>query len=300
MKFLCTADWHIKKEAPVYRTDDYLQTQLGKVRFLVDTANKENAVLLHAGDIYDSPKAGYYTHNQLTRILCELNHTMVACFGNHDTTFHSQDLSNTPYGCLVQNGVVRETTEFVDAWVIVHALGWESTPPTPVEGQYNILLGHVSVFEKAVPFWAGDGISANDVEKKYPGFDAYVFGDIHIPFTRKNPIIINPGSLCRMNIDQVDFKPRAYLFDTDTNEVTKIDIPIKPKKQVFDLAKKDLAQLKDSAALNEFVKTIQTPDEEQPNFKNVLHHVVKEANTTEAVESIINSVMEDVQCQLKN
>jgi DNA repair exonuclease SbcCD nuclease subunit len=288
MKFICTADWHIRLENPKYRKDKYFETQLRKLEWLVAKANEEEAMLLIAGDLFDSPKAGYTVSNAVGTILKKLNIPAVACFGNHDTTFHSQNLSNTPYGNLLVHNVIREGLILSD--VEIHPVGWESEAPKPTKGKLNILLGHVSVFEKEVPFWCSDGIAAKQVEKIYPGFHYYVFGDIHIPFVTNK--IINPGSLTRATAGQIDFEPRIYLLDTDKDTIESILIPMESSSTVFNLEQRELDALKDVKSLNTFIDTIKYSGD-KPKFRNVLDEVVKQASVSKEVIEIINQVMEE-------
>jgi DNA repair exonuclease SbcCD nuclease subunit len=291
VKFLCTADWHVRKENPKYRKDDYLGTQIKKIEWIVKTANKLDACLLIAGDIFDSPKAGYAVTNQVAKVLKKANHKVITCFGNHDTTFHSQDLSNTPYGNLIVNNVIIENETFFEKMHSIRSWGWESSGKSPEKGDTNILLGHVSVFEKEVPFWCENGITAKQVKKLYPGFDWYVFGDIHIPFVSKN--IINPGSLTRSTIAQTDFKPRVYLLDTDDGTIKKIMIPIKPAEEVFNFEQQEMDKMKDVKALNSFIDTLKYSGN-SPNFRNVLDDVIKQSKASEEVIEIINTVLEEI------
>lgn len=291
MKFLCTADWHVRKENPKYRKDDYLAAQLTKIEFLVKYANKKDAMILLAGDIFDSPKAGYGTVNAVSKILSTSKYQVITCFGNHDTTFHSQDLSNTPYGNLLVSGRIVENPIFFHNMTTIHSLGWEGKAPTPTEGDTNILLGHVSVFEKEVPFWCENGLAAKQIKKMYPGFDYYVFGDIHIPFVKKN--IINPGSLTRSTVGQVDFKPCAYLLDTELDTIEKVMIPIEDKEIVFNLDQQEMDKMKDVKALNSFIDAINYAGD-KPKFRTVLESVVKQSKASEEVVEVINSVLEEV------
>jgi DNA repair exonuclease SbcCD nuclease subunit len=290
MKFLVTADWHIRKENPKYRKDAFFETQLRKIPQIVDFANEQDMMIILAGDIYDSPKAGYGTTNAVTKILKQLTYPIITCFGNHDTTFHSQDLSNTPYGNLLVNKIIRENFETQD--VAFRSLGWEAKTPEIIKGKINILVGHVSVFEKEVPFWCADGVSAKGVEKKYPGFDYYIFGDIHIPFATDR--IINPGSLTRTTIGQVDFKPRFYILDiTHPSTIVYVELDIEPSEAVFDLDQQELDKIKDVKALNSFIDTIKYSGD-KPKFRNVLDEVVKQADASAEVVEIINEVLEEI------
>ena len=297
MKFLCTADWHIRKENPKYRIDNYLESLLGKVRYMVDRANELDARIIIAGDIFDSPRIGYAVSNALSEILREAEYSPIACFGNHDTTFHSQDISNTPFMNLAVNGNIEFATNYMILDNTHESIGitfanWEGKlAPVKLIADVNILVGHISCYEKEVPFFMEHAHTAASLKKVHPGYDWYITGDIHIPFYEDR--VINPGSLCRSNIDQVNYQPRYYILDTNTKTVTRELIPVKPAEDVFNLEQKDLDTLKDVKALNEFIHTIKYTGD-RPNFRNVLSHVVKEAEANQDVVDIINLTMEEI------
>lgn len=296
MKFLCTADWHIRKENPKYRIDNYLESLLDKVRYMVKRANELEARIVIAGDIFDSPRIGYAVSNALSEILRKANQVPLACFGNHDTTFHSQDVSNTPFMNLAVNGNIIFQSNYSHLCdnhsVSFTFVNWESgLPDTKATSWVNILVGHIPCYEKEVPFFMTSAHTPKTLKKLYPGFDYYITGDIHVPFCKDG--VINPGSLCRANIDQVDYQPGYYILDTDTKEITRELIPVKPSYDVFNLEQKDLDTLKDVKALNEFIHTIKYTGD-RPNFRNVLSHVVKEAEADQDVVDIINQTMEEI------
>jgi hypothetical protein len=64
---------------------------------------------------------------------------------------------------------------------------------------------------------------------KYKQFDLIVTGDNHQSFTFRSPdghLLVNPGSLTRQDADQIDFKPKVYLWYAETNTVEAVEIPI--------------------------------------------------------------------------
>jgi|GEM_PF-3961055 len=290
MKFVVTSDWHIKKENPEYRVDNYLETALKKVQFIIDHANKNDARVLIAGDIFDSPRVGFYVLNRLMEILRTANEPPIVCYGNHDTTFHSADLTKTPYHNLLVSGTVVEGADLGD--VVIHPVGWECTDVSPIENEVNILLGHIPTFESTVPFWSENGKTPTTLKRAFPGFDYYIVGDIHTPFVKKN--VINPGSLLRSGIDQYDYEPRIYELCTDKGTINEVKIPIEPAASVFDTPKKTMADTRDVKALNEFIATLQSDQKEKPNFKNTLSSVVKQSEAPEPVVKIISDILEEV------
>jgi len=293
MKIVACADLHFQKESPKYRKDNYFQTQVGKLGWIVNLANQIEGRLFIAGDIFDSSKAGYAVTNTLMRVLGELDQLPVACFGNHDTHYHSSELSNTPFGTLLASETII-CEDISLGKVQVTMLNWGVEPAKPVLGKINILLGHVSVFKEAVPFWAEDSeaYTPKSLRKRYPGYEYYITGDIHDPFERNN--VINPGSMCRMNQGQVDFLPRVYVLDTDTGKIELHYIPVEPSENVFDLDGADLDKAKDTKALNDFVGALRLNESgDKPNFRNVLDLVIKEVKPPQESIDIIADIIGD-------
>ena len=59
MKFICTDDWHIRNSTPRHRVDNFTETQMNKIAFIIELALKRNAWILIAGDIFNSAKEPY-------------------------------------------------------------------------------------------------------------------------------------------------------------------------------------------------------------------------------------------------
>lgn len=69
---------------------------------------------------------------------------------------------------------------------------------------------------------------AATILKKMAGFDLIVVGHNHKPFVieKDGRLLVNPGSLLRSNADQVDHKPRVYLWFAQDNHVEPVFVPI--------------------------------------------------------------------------
>jgi len=73
-------------------------------------------------------------------------------------------------------------------------------------GYNKILMLHEPVFEDTVPFYMPDALTVEQLEAKYPGFDMYLAGDIHIPCQKSKTLV--SGSMMRMTTIQKEHKPR--------------------------------------------------------------------------------------------
>ncbi|MCK5344265.1 MAG: metallophosphoesterase, partial [Candidatus Heimdallarchaeota archaeon] len=61
MKYILTADWHIRDTTPRCRTDNYWMKQWNKINQVLQIAQEEDAVVLIAGDVFDKPRVSNQT-----------------------------------------------------------------------------------------------------------------------------------------------------------------------------------------------------------------------------------------------
>lgn len=231
MKIISLSDWHIMASTPLNRTDDFIETQFRKINYLIDRANEIGAVVVVPGDLLDRPTIPYWLFNRLVDTLGQLEREMYVIPGNHDTKGHNLEaLDEGALPALARTGVINVPTKA--SWAnhggVVHLhlvpFGLEPQPPRHARGVVNILVAHIPVFESNVPFYMEDGITVKALETKYPGFDLYLVGDIHIPAVRSKTVI--SGSMTRIKINQREERPRFYEIDTDDLSVVAHYFPI--------------------------------------------------------------------------
>ena len=69
-----------------------------------------------------------------------------------------------------------------------------------------------------------EALTVKQLEAKYPGYDLYLAGDIHIPCAKSKTLV--SGSMMRMTTAQKDHKPRFYVIETETLKVETVFFPI--------------------------------------------------------------------------
>ena len=106
----------------------------------------------------------------------------------------------------------------------------------------------------------------------------------------------------RSNKSQIDYEPAVRIIDTvDWQKDRLIELEIKPSEYAFDFQKMDREEVfqeekkRASEDIAHFVKSLETTEENKPDFKSVLQQVVLQVNPGNKVESIINKVMEEVE-----
>lgn len=301
MKFICTADLHITGKRPRMRKDKYEDAQFNKLGQIVDLCLEHDATLLIAADLADSWTMSNRLIRKVITALRPLNGKCLTVRGQHETAYHSKNLDRGPLGVLDASGVLTVLGTEDSQVMLIHnddghdvavaGMGWQDEVPLVSTGYYNILLAHFSVYSAQPPPWMPDALSVREFEKKFPGFDSYVVGDIHQTCCKSKTIV--PGSMMRMASNQKHHEPCVFLLDTE-NGTTKI--PLKVEEDVFDL--EAIAKEKEEEKNKEEIekRLVSLTDEmlseaKVVDFEETLLKV--SAKSAPAVQEIIMEVMTD-------
>lgn len=253
MRLLLTADWQLTDKQIERRIDNYPESQLEKVKYILAYAHVNNVfAILHAGDMFDSAKSSHNLVQQYISILkSPVNKKSIpfyVIFGQHDMRYRSENIENTPIKVLESAGVVKILKqirhEHVDKqidskrnlFVDIYSVWFGQELPRIMDrDSFNILVIHKMIVDTKL--WRtqddSDFLYARNFLRENI-FDLIVSGDNHKPFivTDRNKTLVNCGSIVRESKDQIDYEPCFWIFDTITREATKIKIPC--KKKVFD------------------------------------------------------------------
>ena len=218
--FILTADFHLREDTPVCRTDNFWEAQWKKVDFVSELQKKYNCPILHAGDLFDHWKPSPYLLRETIKHLPDKFNTV---YGQHDLPEHSLKLKNkSGISVLAQAGKLEVLDE--GSWGQV-----------PEKGSFSylfdgysrkILVWHTLVYVGKEPFPGAKG-KARAILNKYPQFDLIVTGDNHQSFVYPfdGRLLVNCGSLMRQTADQINFEPKVWLYYAADNSVEPIIIP---------------------------------------------------------------------------
>ena len=107
MKFLFISDLHLSDKCPAARRDQYDQTALRKFEFVLKTAYKEEAVILQAGDFFNSPRS-WHLLADVMELIRKYEVEIYCVYGQHDQYFRSSASdSATNLGILIKSGLVN-------------------------------------------------------------------------------------------------------------------------------------------------------------------------------------------------
>jgi DNA repair exonuclease SbcCD nuclease subunit len=243
---ILVSDLHLTDSTPVSRTDDYIQAQIEKLEFLFGRNMFENkgCPVICAGDIFDHWKASPW----LSKMAYDcLPRPFVCIPGQHDLPGHSLENYHKSALALLeavtdrqelyvlkeQGGQVAEFDKFYIVGVPFGGLGKFNPKSYDSLGgnKRKILVLHELIWPDKLPGWCnGKGWTSDEIIDRFGAyFDLILTGDNHQSFLREKDetVLVNPGSMMRINADQADFHPKCYLYFSATNQVEPAEFPIK-------------------------------------------------------------------------
>jgi len=214
---ILTSDWHLREDTPTCFIGDWNQEQWKAVEQVRALQAEHDCPVIHAGDLFDNWKPSPGLISQALYFLPEQFYTI---YGQHDLPQHSWELRS-------KSGL--HTLEVADKIKVLKECHWGQSPKKGSlffpnrEVDRTILVWHYMTYLKSPYPGASKGM-AEGLLRKYPQFDLIVTGDNHQSFTieYEGRLLVNPGNLTRQEADQIDFKPRVYLWDADTNTVEPV------------------------------------------------------------------------------
>lgn len=234
---ILSSDWHLTDQTPPCRTDDYLETQADKYDQIRTLQEKYKIPILVAGDIFDFWKPSPFL---LRWALDNLPDDIYAIPGNHDLPAHNIGrYEESGFGVLEAAGKVRWVREagkgsasFKKGFGIIYGYhyGKEIDPdPLYFELGTSVAMIHQFVYKGRAPFPGAQG-KLSGILKQTSKYDLVLIGDNHKPFTHRegNTLYVNPGSLTRRKADQINHKPRVYLYYAESNEIEPVYLSIDP------------------------------------------------------------------------
>ena len=293
---ILTSDWHLRDIQPACRTDDFWLAQDQKIKFLNKLQKTWDCPILIAGDIFHAWKACPFL---LAWAIENLPERIIAIPGQHDLPNHNIDLIHkAALFVLKKAGIVellleRETTTIDFPAISIHAFpfGSELAHIKP-DGRCHIAIWHHMVWTGKLPYPGCKDDPATEVLNKYPEYSLILTGDNHESFVVKQDdrLLVNPGSLTRQAADQIDHKPKVYLWSAADNTVEAIELPIRKNVVSRDHIERTKERDERIAA---FVKRLSDDWEVGLSFERNLEQFIKTNTVRRSVVDIIHKAMED-------
>jgi predicted phosphodiesterase len=155
----------------------------------------------------------------------------------------------------------------------------------------SILMLHQLTWQKEPWPGADPEGNARKLLKENPDFDLIITGDNHQAFTEeyKGRLLVNPGSIMRSTAKQIDFQPRVYLWNAESNTVQIEYLPI--EKSVVSREHLEMQEERTNR-LDSFIEVLQSEEFEiGVSFEENIKHVLK---STKISKSVKDKVLEAV------
>ena len=221
MRFVLTADWHIRATKPRCRIDeDWVQTQRLALNQIADIANSNDCPVYVVGDLFHSHGDTSFEVVQLIQEFANsLNHGMFILAGNHDLPHHnSSNLHKSAIGILLH----CEKINFIQNNEFVSAGNFDQETENK-----DIIFKHILCFPdlKSMPPNV-NAVTAEDLLGEYDNARWIFTGDYHHNFVYENKgrHVVNSGCLIRQVSDMKDYQCGVYVIDTVLNKIDFVQI----------------------------------------------------------------------------
>jgi len=286
---ILSADWHIRPDTPVCRTDDFTFAMWQKIEAILALSKENGCPVIVAGDVGNEA----YWPNWLLEKTIKIfeGHEIIAIPGQHDLPNHKIDLfDKSGLGVLTAAGVVNTIFRPI---LVNNQFGLFPFPyGTDIEknrkksGSPNVAIVHQMVIEDK-PLWPDqEAPKGHQLLKILPEYDLILSGDNHNPFVAKykDRLLVNPGSMMRTRADQIGHKPRVYLWYAQTNEVEPYFLPIKDGVITREhMGKSDEKKIR----MDSYVKRAKESVEIMLSFQDNLEEYLKANRTPKSVRDKI-------------
>lgn len=289
-----TSDWHLREDQPVARLDNYWTHQWVKVQCIKNLQKKYDCDVIHAGDLFDHWKPSPFL---LRQTILHLPDQFYTIYGQHDLPQHNLDLVNkcgiNVLEAANKLGVLSEKWHIeIKKDTEIMGIHWGQTPVGFINnGGKKVLVWHKMNYQGKKP-WPGctDPMAAS-LLRKYSQFDLIVTGDNHKTFHEEyeGRLLVNPGSLMRMDADQINHKPCVYLWYAEDNSIQVIHLPI--ESNVISREHIEVKEQRD-ARIDAFVSRLDGSWEAKMSFEDNLEQFFKTNNIRESVKQIIYQSIE--------
>jgi DNA repair exonuclease SbcCD nuclease subunit len=284
---ILTSDWHLREDQPICRTDDYWRVQWQKITYIRGLQELYRCLVIHAGDLFDKWKPSPWL---LRQAIIHLPNKFNTVYGQHDLPQHSLKLVNKCGTNVLEAGkhlAVLPECHWGQSVPEDGGMGFACVNPYY---RSRVLVWHHLTYQHK-PFPGATGGLAIGVLKKYPQYDLIVTGDNHKSFVEEyqGRLLVNPGSLMRMDADQINHKPSVYLWYAEDNTVQRVHLPI--QENVISREHIDVKAQRDKR-IDAFVSRLDDDWEAKMSFEDNLEIFFTTNKIDEKIKQIIYKSLE--------
>lgn len=293
MNFLFLTDTHFRNESPIHRTDNIFETQLEKLRWILEFAKKNNAQIIHGGDMFHKPSPPDIVGNRVAQLFDEFGIDVYYILGNHDVTGSNSD--SFDYGLI---GMFRyykwfhflhdKYLETDDCYVFGFDFSKETEcadyisyeeiidPNNMINRKRIIQVVHNMIVDE--PSVVINGKYKTICWKEVTSTsDIVLCGHFHPGIGIKENTLdvqfVNPGAMVRLEASDIEVNREPKVALIKIEKEIKIELVIIPhRKDVFDVKKVEFEKSKDkeNSAFIGALESIRDEDVMSGNIMNIL------------------------------
>lgn len=279
---ILTGDWHLQETVPIARKDKdtFYEKQFEKLSFIYNLQKQHDCPILLSGDLFNIWKPSPML---LSKTMEHLPKEIYTIYGNHDLPQHNLDLA---YKCGIR---VLERANKLSVLPDTH---WNQKPESAlVLNNKTIMVWHVMTYQGKKPWPDCKDPKGATLLRKYPKIDLILTGHNHKPFVEKHEgrLLVNPGSIFRLSADQINHKPRVYLWYADTNTVEPVYLPI--EKNVISREHIEVKEERDNR-IDAFVSGLDTDWKAKMSFEDNIEKFRKKNKIKKSIMKIVYEAIE--------
>lgn len=275
-----TADWHLMENNPPCRSDNFLETQLNKIKQIKKLQRKYNCEVIHAGDLFEKARPSIFLVARLMKVLPDNFKTIL---GNHDIPEHNLELIDKSAVNLLQKAGKLQ---------ILKGNHYNTnTKEYYLLNDKKAAISHIMTWEGKVPWPGCTDPEINTFFDRYPEADIIVTGHNHktMCVEKNNKYIINPGSLTRHKADQMNHRPCVFLYDSNTNTISPHYLSI--NDNVISREYIDIENKKEEK-LQKFIDSIQHKNINKLSYEDNINILLNENKISTKIKQIIQGWLE--------
>lgn len=220
MKFIVTADWHIRATRPRCRVDnDWLETQRKALRQILKISEDKGVPIMVVGDLFHSNSDTSFECISMVQKLADCAGGLYILAGNHDLPYHnSENLDKSAIGVLFNSENIFKIEDYSDEF----SAG--NFDEERLEMPY-MFIHTLTIPQEDKPDFV-DCETPESLLEKYPTAKWIFTGDYHHNFhyEKKGRHVVNSGCLLRQASDMKNYQCGVYFVDTDEEIVEFIPI----------------------------------------------------------------------------
>lgn len=301
---IITSDLHLRDSTPKCRTDDYFAAQARKIAFLKEVQHKYMIPILDAGDTFDKWKSSPFIERWAIENLptfIDGSEAIITIPGNHEMPGRNINFLDKSSLLVIEAARIVNVLKVAGLPFMLRAFAIYGYPygseiiPITKENKFvckkRIAIIHDMIYHKEKLPPGVLGTKATSLLRKLKQFDLIITGHNHKPFTTEHNgrLLINPGSMMRAKADQVEHRPRFYLWYADTNTCEAVFYPI--EKDVISRKHIDIIKRKDKRTAA-FVARVNDVYEVGFSFEKNMESYFKANKESKRVKNICWEVME--------